>query len=323
MNRTDPACLPWADDTIPLMLAPMQGVTNRALRTLFVDWVQPDTVFTEFVRVNRNTRRRLSKSDQLEVSSEQNGTPLIVQLIGHDEEALVAAALAAGDAGVVHLNLNMGCPFGRMSSGLTGGGMLKAPERLPGILESLRRAFPGTFSVKMRAGYDDPDQVLDLLPLLCGSGIDFLILHPRTVVQKYSGTADHAVTARVVEKASVPVIANGDICTASSGHLILEQTGAAGLMLGRGAIADPMIFKRLRGEASLDPSPGQRAAEVHFYLSRLLDGYEELFCGERQVLSKVKEVLAFIADPHLLPVVKKLRRSKSFDAFREGLHELA
>lgn len=316
------APLPWSPDRVPLMLAPMQGLTNRALRGLFIDWVQPDTVFTEFVRVNRNTRRRLPKSDRREVATRPEEVPLVVQLIGHDKEALVAAALAAQDAGASHLNLNMGCPFGRMSSGLTGGGMLKAPERLPDILHSLRRAVSGSFSVKMRAGYDDPGQVFALLPLLADVGIDFLVLHPRTVVQKYAGCADHAVTAKVVAKALFPVIANGDIDTAAMGRRVLEQTGAAGLMLGRGAIADPLLFKRLRGEDAYEPSADDRAAEVRRYLGELLRRYEGLFCGELQVLSKVKEVLAFIKDPALERTVKKLRKARTFNTFREALDEL-
>lgn len=315
--------LPWEEGTTALMLAPMQGVTNRALRALFAEWVRPDTLFTEFVKVNRNTRRRLPESDRQEVAAAGKDTPLVVQLIGHEREALVAAALAAQDAGADHINLNMGCPFGRMSSGLTGGGMLKAPERLPGILRSLREAAAGTFSVKMRAGYDDPRQVLGLLPLLAEAGIDFLVLHPRTVAQKYAGSADHDVTAGVVRAAPFPVIANGDIVSAAGGLRVLEQTGAAGLMLGRGAVADPLLFERLRGKAPPVRSADERTAEVHGYLSRLLPRYEELFCGETQVLNKVKEILAFIDDDELQRPVGKLRKARTFEAFREALDELA
>lgn len=314
--------LPWQQGTTPLMLAPMQGVTNRGLRRLFIDWVHPDTVFTEFVRVNRNTRRKLSKADRQEVAATPGSVPLVTQLIGNNEQGLTAAALAAQDAGALHINLNMGCPFGRMTSGPTGGGMLKVPELLPEILHALRRAVRGSFSVKMRAGYQDPRQIFSLLPLLEEVGIDFLILHPRTVVQKYAGTADHAITAEVVRRAPFPVIANGDINSSAFGQQLLADTGAAGLMLGRGAIADPLLFKRLRGQAPAEPSETERAAELRRYLSELLECYSNLFCGEVQVLSKVKEVLAFIQDPELAGTLKKLRRSRSFASFQEALDEL-
>src|SRR6266702_7810381 len=133
--------LPWSPGQSPLMLAPMQGLTNRALRSLFIDWVRPDVVFTEFMRVNPvAAKRRLSQADLREVAPAEGGVPLVVQLIGHGREALVTAALAAQDAGAVHLNLNLGCPFGRMTSGLTGGGMLQRPDLLADIIPALRDA---------------------------------------------------------------------------------------------------------------------------------------------------------------------------------------
>jgi len=154
---TDPAKLPWLPGTKPLMLAPMQGLTNRALRSLFTGWVRPDVVWTEFMRVNPvSAKKRLMPGDLKEISPAEDGVPLVVQLIGHGREALVSAAQSAQDAGAVHINLNMGCPYGRMTSGLTGGGMLKRPELLEEIIPALREAIHGSFSIKLRAGYEDP-----------------------------------------------------------------------------------------------------------------------------------------------------------------------
>ena len=131
--------LPWLPGTTPLMLAPMQGLTNRALRSLFTRWVRPDAVWTEFMRVNPvSEKKRLMPGDLKEISAAEDGIPLVVQLIGHGRDALVSAARAAQDAGAVHINLNMGCPYGRMTSGLTGGGMLKRPELLEEIIPALR-----------------------------------------------------------------------------------------------------------------------------------------------------------------------------------------
>ena len=85
--------------------------------------------------------------------------------------------------------------------------------------------------------------------------MSFLVLHPRTVVQRYEGQAITAITARVVRETPIPVIANGDIRTAATGLDISEQTGAAGLMAGRGAIADPLLFHRLRERSIQEPDP--------------------------------------------------------------------
>jgi tRNA-dihydrouridine synthase B len=315
--------LPWPAGQPPLMLAPMQGLTNRAMRSLFIDWVRPDLVFTEFMRVNAAAPvRRLSAGDLREVSSHEGGVPLVVQLIGHGREALVSAARAAQTAGAVHINLNMGCPYGRMTSGLTGGGMLKRPADLAEIIQPLRQAVSGTFSVKLRAGYDDPAQVFSLLPLFESAGVDFLVLHPRTVVQEYTGRADHAITAEVVRRTRLPVIANGDIRSAAAGLQVLRETGAAGLMLGRGAIADPLLFERLRGRANPEPDRKERGVLLHRYLRDLQARYGELFCGEAQVLGKIKAVLATMEDSFLDKNLKQMRKAKNLSTFSALLDEL-
>jgi tRNA-dihydrouridine synthase len=305
------------------MLAPMQGLTNRAMRSLFIDWVRPDVVFTEFMRVNPvASKRRLSTVDLREVAAAEGGVPLVVQLIGHGTESLISAARAAEAAGAVHLNLNLGCPYGRMTSGLTGGGLLQRPDLLEEIIPPLRQAISGTFSVKLRAGYDNPRQVLSLLPLLESAGVDFLVLHPRTVVQEYAGVADHAVTAEVVRQTRLPVIANGDIRSAADGFRVLRETGAAGLMLGRGAIADPLLFHRLRGLVPAEPGREERLAELQRYLKDMLRRYQELFCGDTQVLNKVKGALATMDDPDLAGELKKLRKTKTIRSFLALLDEL-
>jgi tRNA-dihydrouridine synthase len=302
------------------MLAPMQGLTNRALRAYFIEHVRPDVIFTEFMRVNTAPAGMgLTAVDLQDVATEQDGVPLVVQLVGHDREALVLAARVAQEAGAVHINLNMGCPYGRMGGGLTGGGMLRCPDNLAEVIPALREVISGSFSVKIRTGYDDPDQILSLLPLFESSGVDFLVLHPRTVVQKYDGAADHGVTARVVRETGMPVIANGDIRSAADGGRVLGETGAAGLMLGRGAIADPALFRRLRGLTNREPGREERRTELASYLHEVLTRYGQLFCGDTQVLNKVKEIIAYLDDPELAKPLKELRRAKTVRAFEAAL----
>ena len=315
--------LPWRPGTTPLMLAPMQGLTNRALRAYFIEHVRPDVIFTEFMRVNTAPAGAgLTAADLRDVATEQEGVPLVVQLVGHEREALVLAARVAQEAGAAHINLNMGCPYGRMGGGQTGGGMLRCPDNLAEVIPALRDAIDGSFSIKIRTGYDDPEQILSLLPLFETSGVDFLVLHPRTVVQKYDGVADHGVTARVVRETRLPVIANGDIRSVAHGGRLLEETGAAGLMLGRGAIADPLLFLRLRGRSNPEPGREERRTELGRYLREILIRYDQLFCGDTQVLNKVKEIIAYLDDPELAKPLKELRRAKSLPAFEAGLHGL-
>ncbi|SHJ11324.1 tRNA-U20a,U20b-dihydrouridine synthase [Malonomonas rubra DSM 5091] len=311
--------LPWSDDHPPLMLAPMQGLTNDALRRYFIEQVEPDLVFTEFVRVQQQSRKRVAKAELAEIRAHDSHVPLVVQLIGHNAEALGEAAVRVQEAGCQHLNLNLGCPYGRMTTGATGGELLREPARLAELLTSLRQACSGSFSVKCRSGYDDPQQIFDLLPLYEECGIDYLILHPRTVLQKYSGQADHQLTAEVVQSTKLPVIANGDINDAQTGRALLRETGVAGLMLGRGALADPLLFCRIRGEEPEQLDQDQRRAELGKYIGDLLEPYLVKFCGERQALMKLKDLLNFIPDECLQRELGKLKRANTAERFRQLL----
>jgi len=322
VTTRDKTVLPWKADASPLMLAPMQGLTNRALRGLFIELVRPDVVFTEFVRVRPGSKKSLGEVDRREVLAGQEGVPLVVQLIGRDRQALVAAAREACELGAEHINLNLGCPFGRMSANSAGGALLKDPVGLPDILHDLRGVTPKSLSVKLRAGYDDPGQVFALLPMLEDCGVDFLVLHPRTVRQRYEGGADHEVTAALVKKSRLPVIANGDIFSVADFERVRRLTGAAGFMMGRGAIADPWLFERIRGLAPSTPTPAERRSELHRYLAGLLERYWELFCGETQILCKMKAVLCYVGDVELERAIRKMKRAKNFAAFTENLAAL-
>ncbi|MDT8443859.1 MAG: tRNA-dihydrouridine synthase family protein [Desulfuromonadales bacterium] len=305
--------LPWEEGATPLMLAPLQGLTNRAMRALFIDWVHPDVVFTEFMRVSNVSRKRLARNDLKEAASTSGAVPLVAQLVGSSSKALVAAARKAEATGARHINLNMGCPYGRMTTGATGGAMLQHPELLAEVIPAMRQAISGSFSIKLRAGYDDPEQIFSLLPLFEAAEVDFLVLHPRTVAERYAGSADHSITARVIRETSLPVIANGDIRTAGDGLRILEETGAAGLMLGRGAIADPLLFERLRNRSVKEPTAAESTDMLHRYLQDLLVRYSKLFCGERQILDKIKNVVDFIVNPAFSKQVGKMKRAKNIE----------
>jgi len=304
------------------MLAPMQGLTNRVLRQWFIDHVEPDMVFTEFIRVQTRSRKRVTRGDLAEVGSHAGPVPLTVQIIGHGAEALCDAAEGLQRAGASHLNLNLGCPYGRMSSGATGGELLREPQRLAELIRALRKTIRVDFSVKCRAGYDDPLQIFELLPIFADCGVDWLILHPRTVVQQYSGRADHELTAEVASKTSLPLVANGDINDVQTGLDLLRIEGLAGVMLGRGALADPWLFTRLREGRAEPPAETERSLFLREYISGLMPGYLEHFCGERQALMKLKDLLNFIPDPSHQRVLGKMKRAQSLARFEELLNNI-
>jgi len=304
------------------MLAPMQGITNRALRSVYGDRAKPDVLFTEFVRVRPKARQVIAKSDFIEATTRVAGIPLVVQVIGCADDGVVGAVQDLVDRGVEHINVNMGCPFGRMTSVLAGGGMFRYPETVYPMLAALREIVPGSLSVKTRLGIEQKREIFAVLDSFSRANIDFLIVHSRTVNQKYRGDADHVLSREIVETAAMPVIANGDIRSAADAKRVLKQTGAAGLMLGRGAVCDFKIFDRIRQKVTTDPTPQIRQQELTELYRSLLDGYQEIFHGDAQVLSKFREVLNQLDDPELARFKKQLRRAKTCDDLHRKLSSI-
>ena len=252
----------------------------------------------------------VAQSDFTEALATSPGIPLIVQVIGCAEEGVVAATRELVDRGVEHINVNMGCPFGRMTSVLAGGGMFRSPETVEPMLRELRQIVPGSLSVKTRTGLDDERQLFEIMPAFENAGIDFLVVHSRTVQQKYKGVANHELTRELVQATHLPLIANGDIRSPADAREVLARTGAQGLMLGRGAIADPKLFHRIRGAAAETPEPEEHKAELALHLQQLLAAYAEIFCGEAQIMSKFRETLAHFRSPELRRWGRKLSKRK-------------
>ena len=310
--------LPWSTPC-PLMLAPMQGLTNRGLRKVYGQAARPDVLFTEFVRVRPGSATPVAASAFEDATATVPGIPLVVQVIGSADEGVVEATAELVSRGVQHINVNMGCPWGRMTSVLAGGGMFRAPETVEPMLRQLRALVPGSLSVKTRTGIDDERQIFGVLPAFEAAGIDFLVVHSRTVRQKYRGQANHDLTAEIVEALHIPVIANGDVRTVDDAHRVLEHTSAAGLMLGRGALADPFLFDRIRGACPPKPTDEERRRQLGHLWHDLLDEYVDLFAGDSQVLAKMGSVAKHVDDDGLRRWVKGVKKARSVAQLRTVL----
>jgi tRNA-dihydrouridine synthase len=189
----------------------------------------------------------------------------------------------------------MGCPAPRIYRKNVGGGLLRDPEKVNRILGELRAAIDGLLTVKMRIGFEDTanfERILDLINL---HKIDLLSLHGRTVKEMYHSAVHYDLIARATQRVNCPVLANGNVTSAATAATVLENTGAAGVMIGRAAIRNPWIFKQIREYLSGQPVSPVTLGEVRDYIERLRLTVTEPTFAERSRVSYMKMYLNFIA----------------------------
>jgi tRNA-dihydrouridine synthase len=226
-----------------LVLAPMQDITQLAFMRVLARRSAPDWFVTEYFRVHPNSTpdRQIVRS----ITENDTGRPVFAQMIGDDLPSLIRTATQLARLPVAGIDLNLGCPAPIVCRKNAGGGLLRRPDDLLRLLGGLRAVIPGRFTAKTRLGYAWPDEFEKLLAVFARAGLDGLTIHARTVKQGYRDPVDTAWVARAVREMPCPVVANGNIVDAATGMAYHRLTGAAGLMVGRGAIRNPWIFAQI------------------------------------------------------------------------------
>jgi tRNA-dihydrouridine synthase B len=277
-----------------LALAPMQDVTDLAFWRLLMRYGGADVYWTEYFRVHRDSRLelRILKS----VTQNPAGQPVIAQLIGSDVPSLARAARELQQFPVAAIDLNLGCPAPVVYRKCAGGGLLRDLPRVDGILGALRDVVTIPFSVKTRIGFDSPAAFDPLLRLFRKHSIDLLTVHGRTVTQMYRNGVRYDLIGQAARELSCPVLANGNVHSASQAVQVLRQSGARGLMIGRGAIRNPWLFeqirRRLRGETLSWPT----GREVLEYTSALWDSQVSYGFAETLQTQRMKKFMNFIGE---------------------------
>ena len=248
-------------------LAPMQDVTDISFMNLMAQYGCPDYFFTEYFRVHETSN--LEKQILRSITENTTDRPVFAQMIGESIPDLVRTAKLLSRYPVAGIDLNMGCPAPRIYRKNVGGGLLRDPAKIDRILGELRAAVPGRLTVKMRVGFEDTSQFERILDLLDRHAIDLLSLHGRTVQEKYHGAVHYDLIGQAVQRLRCPVLANGNVSSATTAVAVLAQTQAAGVMVGRAAIRNPWIFQQIRqalaGQAVAIVTLGQ----VRDYIDRL------------------------------------------------------
>lgn len=261
-----------------LVLAPMAGVTNLPFR-LIASEAGAALVFTETVSA-KGLAQGGAKSFRL-VESAPAEQPLAYQIFGGEPASVGEATRLLAARGARFVDLNLGCPVKKFLKHGAGACLLREPPRVAPLVAAMRSALPnGVVSVKVRLGWDqDSFTAPEVVRIAESEGADFASVHGRTRAQLYRGRADRERIAAVVDAVRMPVLANGDIARPQDALDMLEQTGAAGVMIGRGALQRPWIFTQILEQASgrkrPEPGPAQRAALVERHLGLMLRYFDE------------------------------------------------
>jgi len=201
----------------------------------------------------------------LRISAEES--PLAVQIFGSDPVVMTEAARMVEDAGADVVDINFGCPVRKVTKTGAGATLLEDPDRACRIVEAVAGAVSVPVTVKMRRGLEDGSRAcLAVGPRLVESGAGALTLHPRSAKQMYTGEADHALTAELVDRVAVPVIASGDVTSRARARAILATTGAAAVMVGRAAQGNPWALREMIDAKPAEPSCEEVVAELLLFM---------------------------------------------------------
>jgi len=289
----DFAALFRSDEPV-LALAPMQDVTDLAFWRLMARYGGADVYWTEYFRVHATST--LEKWIVDSITQNPTGRPVVAQMIGNDIAALRRTAEELQQLPVAAIDLNLGCPAPVVYRKCAGGGLLREPQKIDAILGALRETVRIPFTVKTRIGFAAADEFEALLKVFAKHAIDLLTVHARTVAQMYRPGVRYDLIAQAARELPCPVLANGNVWGADQALEVLDETGARGLMIGRGAIRNPWLFaqirQRRRGQTPTLPS----GREVLDYVRALWEAEATPGAPELAQTQRMKKFMNFIGE---------------------------
>jgi nifR3 family TIM-barrel protein len=266
----------------PTVLAPMAGLTDRVLRQLMDETGGCGLMVSEMIAAE-GLRRRNRRTLEM-ISDFATRAPQFIQLFGANPEALAeAAAIVSAETAFAGIDLNMGCPVPKVVRSGAGSGLLQDLPRLAAVVAAVRSSTRLPLTVKVRLGFGKVN-VLETTRIIEEQGADAVAVHFRLKSEGYTGTAHWELAAAVKENLRIPLLGNGDIMTAAFALEKLQTVD--GVLIGRGALANPYIFREIAGQSTEEKDLGA-------YVRRLGSLIEE-FYPERKRLGKLKAFTRFL-----------------------------
>ncbi len=316
LNSTD------MQNILPIHFAPLQGHTDAIYRQAHARlFGGVESYYTPFVRIEHGEIRR---KDLREISPENNrGVNLIPQLIAPDAEKMERITALFIERGYRTVNINLGCPFPVLAKRHNGSGMLPYPEEVRDLLVTVIERHPNVqFSVKMRLGWENPEECLALLPLLNGLPLTHIVMHPRLGKQQYKGTVDLKGFEAFYNECRHPLIYNGDLLTAAEIRTISERfPRLAGVMIGRGLLANPALaLEYQQGH----PLSGEEMREkLRLFHADLFAQYGNLLeGGDQQLLMKMKTFWEYLLPDGDRKAKKAIHKANKLEAYQMAVRSL-
>jgi len=272
----------------PLILSPMAGVTDYTFRRLIKRRGGVGLVVSEFISVEGLTRHNPKSKRQMRFDEEER--PFAVQIFGGQPERMAMGAEMAEEIGADILDVNCGCPAPKVVKNGGGSGLLREPERLETILKAIKKAIKIPLTLKVRTGYTESSiNVVDIAKMAEQCGVEHIQVHGRTREQGYKGLANWDRIAAVKNAVSIPVSGNGDITTLEYGMRKWRETGVDGILIGRGAMQNPWIFRQfediIAGREPYQPDISEKKAVLLEFFSMCREEMPELVA-----LGKMKQL---------------------------------
>lgn len=305
-----------------LLAAPMAGFTDKAFRIILKNH-GAGLVATEMISAQALVYGQEKTMFMLDLSGEE--PPVAVQLFGSDPRIIAQAARIAADRGAHIIDINMGCPTPKIVKNGEGAALMRDPNQAVRIVEAVVKAVSVPVTIKMRSGWDETSiNCCHIATLAEEAGAQAVTVHPRTREQLFSGKADWSLIRAVKQVVKIPVIGNGDVTSPQKARQMLEETGCDAVMIGRGCLGNPFIFRRTRQYLETGEIPPEPTAEERINVARQHLVLACRFKGETKAVLEMRKHLGWYIKglPHATAVRARMNQARTLseiEAILEGL----